>query len=229
MWLQVPFTTVHSGETPSSHQETTNTLPFRWPWSLVGRTSHAISCVWMLSERELGQTSLILKKITYIELYRYKHNMILSWTIQFSSLCFSRIWGNFWFTSFFKEIFHAPGHPASSENPPGLGAVIPRDICETQIPYESELKGLTWWETKSSSKNFHHFVQGGVSIARSNHKPRKDRDFCRKFHGIFLRLDELRHSLEVFKLVWRLKYWYSRNGPTILMPVCLSCASCEYL
>ena len=25
----------------------------------------------------------------------------------------------------------------------GLGAVIPRDICETQIPFESELKGLT--------------------------------------------------------------------------------------
>ena len=108
MWLQVPFTTVHSGETPSSHQETTNTLPFRWPWSLVGRTSHAISCVWMLSERELGQTSLILKKNMYIELYRYKYHMILSWTIQFSSLCFSRIWGNFWLTSFFKRFSMHP-------------------------------------------------------------------------------------------------------------------------
>lgn len=84
------------GGSPSSHQETTSTLPFRWPWSLVGRTSHAISCVWMLSERELGQTSLILKK----HVHRYKYNMILSWTIQVSSLCFSRIWGNFWLTSF---------------------------------------------------------------------------------------------------------------------------------
>lgn len=84
MWLQVPFTTVHSGETPSSHQETTNTLPFRWPWSLVGRTSHAISCVWMLSERELGQTSLTLKKNTYIELYRYDINIIWYFHEQYS-------------------------------------------------------------------------------------------------------------------------------------------------
>ena len=151
--------------------------------------------VWSAEHRTLSHVFGCLVKGNWVKqawywrknMYWFCINIIWHFHEQYSiQFVFFSDLGDFWRHFLGPMIFGLHLRPA-----PGLGAVIPRDICETQIPYESELKGLTW--STESSSNIPKLR--GVSQCQDWTTPTncwKNVIFVGKDR--FERLQELRHS-----------------------------------